>query len=77
MIGGRSRQTGILLGTGLLLGGPLAGWAVLIAIVLRFLWERLVPKKLLGDMTGFGAGVIAGDALYSFYGLSSRYARAK
>jgi hypothetical protein len=39
--------------------------------------QRLAPKKLLGDMTVFGAGVIAGDALYSFYDLSTRYARAK
>jgi len=77
LIGGPSRQMGILLGTGLLLGGPLAGWAVLVGIVLRFLWERLAPKKLFGDMTVFGAGVIAGDALYSFYDLGTRYVRAK
>jgi uncharacterized oligopeptide transporter (OPT) family protein len=77
LIGGPSRQMGILLGTGLLLGGPLAGWAVLVGIALRFLWERLAPKKLLGDMTVFGAGVIAGDALYSFYDLGIRYTRAK
>jgi uncharacterized oligopeptide transporter (OPT) family protein len=77
LIGGPSRQMGILFGTGLLLGGPLAGWAVLVGIALRFLWERLAPKKLLGDMTVFGAGVIAGDALYSFYDLGTRYTRAK
>jgi uncharacterized oligopeptide transporter (OPT) family protein len=77
LTGGPGRQLGILLGTGLLLGGPLAGWAVLVGIVLRFLWERLAPKRLLGDMTVFGAGAIAGDALYSFYDLGTRYARAK
>jgi uncharacterized oligopeptide transporter (OPT) family protein len=77
LIGGPSRQMGILFGTGLLLGGPLAGWAVLVAIVLRSLWERLAPKKMVGHMTVFGAGVIAGDALYSFYDLGIRYARAR
>jgi hypothetical protein len=68
---------GILLATGLLLGGPLAGWAVLVGIALRFLGERFAPKKRLGDMTVFDAGAIAGDALYSFYDLGTRYARAK
>ena len=77
LIGGPSRQMGILFGTGLLLGGPLAGWAVLVGIALRVLWERLAPKKLLGDMTVFGAGVIAGDTLCSFYDLGTRYVRAK
>jgi uncharacterized oligopeptide transporter (OPT) family protein len=76
LIGGPTRQIGTLLATGLLLGGPLAGWAVLVGIALRFLWERLAPKKWLGDMTVFGAGAIAGDALYSFYDLGTRYARA-
>jgi hypothetical protein len=50
LIGGPSRRMGILLATGLLLGGPLAGWAVLAGIVLRILWERLaglvrLPKR--------------------------------
>jgi uncharacterized oligopeptide transporter (OPT) family protein len=76
-IGGPSRQMGILLGTGLLLGGPLAGWAVLVGIALRILWERFAPKKLLGDMTVFGAGVIAGDAFYGFYDIGARYVRTK
>jgi uncharacterized oligopeptide transporter (OPT) family protein len=77
LVGGPSRQMGILFGTGLLLGGPLAGWAVLVAVALRILWEHLAPKQMVGHMTVFGAGVIAGDALYSFYDLGVRYTRAK
>jgi len=34
LAGGPKRQMGILFGTGLLLGGPLAGWAVLVGIAL-------------------------------------------
>jgi uncharacterized oligopeptide transporter (OPT) family protein len=77
LLGGAKRQMGILFATGLLLGGPLAGWAVLVGILLRAIWERLAPKKLLGDMEVFAGGVIAGDALYSFYDLGNRYLRAK
>jgi uncharacterized oligopeptide transporter (OPT) family protein len=35
LIGGPTRQMGTLLATGLLLGGPLAGWGVLVGIALR------------------------------------------
>ena len=76
-IGGSGRQMGILLATGLLLGTPLAGWAVLVGIVLRMIWQSMATKERLGDMEVFAAGVIAGDALYSFYDLGSRYAKAK
>ena len=71
--GGPKRQMGILLATGLLLGGPLAGWAVLTGIVLRILWTRIAEQGRLADMEVFAAGVIAGDALFSFYDMSARY----
>jgi uncharacterized oligopeptide transporter (OPT) family protein len=72
-LGGPKRQMGVLLATGLLLGGALAGYAVLIGIVLRLLWTRFAPREWLGDMEVFAAGVIAGDALASFYDMGSRY----
>ncbi len=72
-VGGPKRQMGVLLATGLLLGTPLAGYAVLIGIVLRLVWTRFSPKQWLGDMEVFAAGVIAGDALASFYDLGSKY----
>ncbi len=71
--GGPSRQMGILLGTGLLLGGPLAGWAVLVGIALRFIWTRLTEGSRRADMEVFAAGVIAGDAFYSFWDMGHRY----
>jgi uncharacterized oligopeptide transporter (OPT) family protein len=65
-LGGPKRQIGILLATGLLIAFPLAGWAVLAGIACRIVWERL-PGKAAGEgMQVFGAGVIAGDALWSF-----------
>jgi uncharacterized oligopeptide transporter (OPT) family protein len=63
-LGGPRRQLGILLATGLLIPFPLAGWAVLIGIVCRILWERVARAE---GMEVFGAGVIAGDALFAFF----------
>jgi uncharacterized oligopeptide transporter (OPT) family protein len=63
-LGGPRRQLGILLATGLLIPFTLAGWAVLIGIVCRVLWERFAKAE---GMEVFGAGVIAGDALFAFF----------
>ena len=63
-LGGPRRQLGILLSTGLLLSFALAGWAVLIGIVCRVVWERFAKAE---GMQVFGAGVIAGDALFAFF----------
>ena len=62
--GGPKRQLGILFATGLLIPFPLAGWAVLIGIVCRTVWQRFARSQ---GMEVFGAGVIAGDALFAFF----------
>ena len=62
-IGGPRRQLGVLLATGLLIPFPVAGWAVLAGIACRLVWERFAKSE---GMEVFGAGVIAGDALYAF-----------
>jgi uncharacterized oligopeptide transporter (OPT) family protein len=66
-LGGSRRQLGVLLATGLLIPFPLAGWAVLVGILCRVVWERLPGFASVESMQVFGAGVIAGDALYSFF----------
>jgi uncharacterized oligopeptide transporter (OPT) family protein len=66
-LGGSRRQLGVLLATGLLIPFPLAGWAVLAGILCRVVWERLPGFASVESMQVFGAGVIAGDALYSFF----------
>jgi uncharacterized oligopeptide transporter (OPT) family protein len=63
-LGGPRRQLGVLLATGLLIAFPLAGWAVLVGIACRLLWERFAEAE---GMQVFGAGVIAGDALFAFF----------
>ena len=63
-LGGPKRQLGILFATGLLIPFPLAGWAVLVGIACRVLWERFARSE---GMEVFGAGVIAGDALFAFF----------
>jgi uncharacterized oligopeptide transporter (OPT) family protein len=67
LIGGPKRQVGIMFATGLLIVNPLAGWAVLVGIVLRFIILKIWGEK--GEAMSFtlAAGFIAGDALYSFF----------
>lgn len=67
-VGGPKRQMGILLATGLLINNPLAGWAVMVGIVLRVAYGRLRKDRAAAEteMTIAAAGFIAGDALWSF-----------
>lgn len=76
-IGGPKRQIGVLLATGLLLGTPYAGWAVIVGVIARLIWERIGGELQRSTMEAFAAGVIAGDALFSFYDLGSKYAAMK
>lgn len=71
-LGGPKRQLGVLFATGLLLMVPLAGWAVLLGVVLRIVWMKATDGKKQSDMEVFAAGIIAGDALSSFYNTMSR-----
>lgn len=66
-IGGPKRQIGVLFATGLLINFPMAGWAVLAGILCRLVWEKLRGASGEGDMEVFAAGVIAGDAIFSFF----------
>ena len=66
-VGGPKRQIGVLFATGLLINFPVAGWAVLVGIAARLVWERLSGAAGDGDMEVFAAGAIAGDALFSFF----------
>jgi uncharacterized oligopeptide transporter (OPT) family protein len=76
LLGGQRRQLGGLFATGLLIAAPLAGWAVLTGIVCRQLW--LTTRGPVGKtiMEVFAGGVIAGDALFSFFGsVATNYTR--
>jgi uncharacterized oligopeptide transporter (OPT) family protein len=71
-LGGSGRQMGILLATGLLIMNPLAGWAVLVGLVIRVLVERYYSRAAAGEggespLTILAAGIIAGDAIYGFF----------
>ena len=75
-IGGPRRQLGVLLATGLLILNPLAGWAVLGGILCRIVWQHWAGEET-DTMQVFGAGVIAGDALYGFFSSMARNFVAK
>ena len=67
VVGGPRRQLGVLFATGLLIGVPAAGWAVLAGVGIRVLYGRLRGPAAQGEMEVFGGGVIAGDALTGFW----------
>ncbi|NIN71600.1 MAG: OPT family oligopeptide transporter [Gemmatimonadetes bacterium] len=66
LLGGPSRQLGILFATGLLIFNPLAGWAVLLGLLVRVVWARGGTAVEGAPSTVFAGGLIAGDALWSF-----------
>ncbi|MEV7866050.1 OPT family oligopeptide transporter [Streptomyces sp. NPDC088124] len=76
LIGGSSRQMGVLLATGLLVATPNAGWMVLGALVVRrgyTLWRRRgltdraarreSDEQAENDLSLVGAGLVAGSSL--------------
>ena len=65
-IGGKSRQIGILFATGLLIFNPAAGWAALVAIVIRIILVRLYGDKINSALYVCAGGIIAGSAITSF-----------
>jgi uncharacterized oligopeptide transporter (OPT) family protein len=67
VLGGPSRQLGILLATGLLIPNPMAGWAVLVGIAIRTLVLRFKGPEASGSMEVLAAGFIGCDALYGFF----------
>lgn len=66
-IGGPSRQLGVLFATGLLINFPPAGWMVALGVICRLLYRRLTGADTRDRLEVFAGGVIAGDALYSFF----------
>lgn len=66
-IGGPSRQMGILFATGLLIINPIAGWAVIVGILIRFTILKVKGPEAESAMYTTAAGFIAGDAIYSFF----------
>lgn len=67
LLGGQRRRLGVLFATGPLIAAPPAGWAVLLGIVCRRLWFAVRGAEGQTVMEVFAGGVIAGDALYSFF----------
>ncbi|WP_176110194.1 OPT/YSL family transporter [Izhakiella australiensis] len=67
LIGGPGRQMGVLLATGLLINNPLAGWAVMIGIAIRATALRFGGDRVRNKLEVLAAGLIAGDALFSFF----------
>jgi uncharacterized oligopeptide transporter (OPT) family protein len=65
LAGGPRRQIGVLLSTGLLVANVSAGWGVIAGILCRAVWTRGLGRAK-GDLDGVAAGLIAGDALFSF-----------
>ncbi|WP_395350637.1 OPT/YSL family transporter [Variovorax sp. UC122_21] len=67
LAGGARQQLGVLFATGLLIASPLAGWMVAAGIACRLLLQRVLGSAARERLEVFAGGVIAGDALYSFF----------
>ncbi|MFC3996023.1 OPT/YSL family transporter [Nocardiopsis sediminis] len=65
LLGGPGRQMGVLLATGLLIATPNAGWLVLAALAIRIAWQRYRGEQGEQEIGLVGAGLIAGDSIYS------------
>ncbi|KRN29804.1 OPT/YSL family transporter [Liquorilactobacillus mali] len=66
LIGGPSKQLGVMLATGLLISTLNACWAVLIGLLIRIVVVKIWGKKMEAPMGILASGFIAADALYSF-----------
>lgn len=67
LIGGSTRQMGIMFATGLLIVNPIAGWAVLAGIIIRIIILKVKGQEAENTMYTTAAGFIAGDAIYEFF----------
>ena len=67
LIGGARQQLGVLLATGLLITNPAAGWMVAAGLVVRAAMLRWQGNAAKERLEVFAGGVIAGDALFSFF----------
>ncbi len=66
LVGGPSRQMGVLLATGLLILNPAAGWTAAVALVVRVLIRRRYGSTVEGPMYVTAGGFIAGSAVVGF-----------
>ncbi|WP_298332800.1 OPT/YSL family transporter [Haloactinopolyspora sp.] len=66
VIGGSSRQMGVLLATGLIVADPMAAYAVAGGLIVRIVVLRVKGAESANMLAVFGGGIIAGDAVYSF-----------
>jgi uncharacterized oligopeptide transporter (OPT) family protein len=66
LLGGPSRQMGVLLATGLLILNPAAGWTAAVALLVRAVLSRRYGKEAEGPMYVAAGGLIAGSAVVGF-----------
>jgi len=66
LVGGPSRQMGVLLATGLLILNPAAGWTAVVALIARALLHRRYGEGVEGPMYVAAGGFIAGAAVVGF-----------
>jgi len=67
LAGGPRQQLGVLFATGLLIASPMAGWMVAAGIACRLAVHAVLGADARERLEVFAGGVIAGDALYSFF----------
>lgn len=66
LVGGPSRQMGVLLATGLLILNPAAGWTAAVALLVRAALRRRFGREAEAPMYVAAGGFIAGSAVVGF-----------
>ena len=66
LLGGPSRQMGILLATGLLILNPAAGWTATVALLARAALRHRYREEAEAPMYVAAGGLIAGSAVVGF-----------
>ncbi|MBF9002815.1 OPT/YSL family transporter [Vibrio sp. NFV-1] len=67
LVGGISKQIGVLLATGLLIVSPLAGVMIFVGLLIRFFVIKRYGDEGMKQLYILGAGAISGSAIYSFF----------
>lgn len=75
LLGGASKQMGVMFATGLLILNPYAGFAVLAGILIRSITLKVKGKQAESTLSILAAGFIAGDAIYSFCNSLFKFAK--
>jgi len=67
LIGGPSKQLGVMFATGLLISNKFGGFTILVALIIRAIVNKKYGEKGQHALYIMGAGSLAGSSMYGFF----------